>query len=135
MDGRKLLKHELEERVIELEKELTGWKKKYDDLSHQYELLDKQNTALHTHTDVFERIEDKLNNIHTAVNEFQKPTITGLIYTFLDSILFNKPVIQLNNSNRIDYSTEEEEDEEEDEEEEDEDVDDIVIEPPTPNDA
>ena len=28
MDGRKLLKHELEERVIELETELTSWKKK-----------------------------------------------------------------------------------------------------------
>jgi len=134
MDGRKLLKHELEERVIELETELTSWKKKYDELSHQYELLDKQNTALHTHSDLFERIEDKLNNIHTAVNEFQKPTITGLICTFLDGILFNKPVIQLNNSNRVDYSSEEEDEEEEDEEE-DEDEDDIVIEPPTPGDV
>ena len=64
MDGRKLLKHELEERVIELETELTSWKKKYDELTYQYELLDKQNTALHTHTDLFERIENKLNKRH-----------------------------------------------------------------------
>ena len=136
MAGRKLLKHELEEKVTELETELNSWKKKYTELNEQYELLDEQNTSLQTQVDLFERVESKLECIHNRINEFQRPTISGFLFTLLDNLLFNKPVVQLNSVNDEDEEEEEdEEDEEEENEDEDEEDNDIVIEPPTFSDT
>ena len=125
MATRKLLKHELEDKVTELESELTVWKNKFKELNEQYEMLDEQNTVLQTQTDFFERVESKLEDISTTVNELQRPTITGFIFTFLDNLLFNKGgVIKSNNLNdgnniyvdEVDYSSESESESEEEEE-------------------
>ena len=151
MAGRKLLKHELEEKVVELEAELKNIKEKHIVLNDQYELLEKQNTVLQTEVDSFERFENKLDNIYKIVYDLKRPTIIGVICTFLESILFNKPTTSPNNFsnhyNEEQDDEEEEEDEEDEEDEKDEEQDDeeqeqeqeqeqeeIVIEPPSPGD-
>ena len=96
---RKLLKHELEDKVIELESELNSWKQKYLELNEEYKELDEENNVLLTKVDLLDRIENKIDSIHNRVNEFQKPTITGFIFTVMDRIFFNKPIVTLTNFN------------------------------------
>ena len=122
---RKLLKHELEDKVIELESELNSWKQKYLELNEEYKQLDEENNVLLTKVDLLDRVESKIDSIHNRVHEFQKPT-----FTVMDRIFFNKPIVTLTNFNdNVD------DDSDSDSESESDSDSDCVIEPPSPCDA
>ena len=95
---RKLLKHELEIKVKELETELKKWKVNYHELSDQYDNLEKQNSIIYAQTHWFQRLENKLQHIDNVISNDRYTTITGTIMALIERFIYGKPLLRCDES-------------------------------------
>jgi len=95
---RKLLKHELEIKVTDLETELKKWKANYHRLNNQYDILEKQNSIIYAQTHWFQRLENKLQHIDNIISNDRYTTITGTIVALIERFIYCKPVLRCNES-------------------------------------